>query len=102
MDMVSTKLNSCFSSWVLLVLCGGAALNVSGQETGNARGPIIDMPYEIVSGWLDPFQEKGFAFGGNSAIWAETQDRIIINQRGETILPYPIQRFCRICWVTGN
>ena len=69
MDMFSTKLNSCFSSWVLLVLCGGAALNVSGQETGNARGPIIDMPYEIVSGWLDPFQEKGFAFGGNSAIW---------------------------------
>ena len=57
------------------------AVEVFGQETGNARGPIVDSPYEIVSGWLEPFQEDGYAFGGNSAIWAETSDRIIINQR---------------------
>ena len=62
------------------------AAELLGQETGNARGPIVDSPYEIVSGWLEPFQEDGYAFGGNSAIWAETADRIIINQRGETIL----------------
>ena len=66
------------------------AVELFGQETGNARGPIVDSPYEIVSGWLEPFQEDGYAFGGNSAIWAETSDRIIINQRGETILPYPV------------
>ena len=57
------------------------------QEKGNASGLIIESPYEVVSDWLKPFQKKGYAFGGNSAIWAENPDRILINQRGETILP---------------
>ena len=35
------------------------AAELLGQETGNARGPIVDSPYEIVSGWLEPFQEDG-------------------------------------------
>lgn len=68
----------------------GAAFTASAQEYGFAREPIGESPYTVVSGWLDPFQEEGFAFGGNSAIWAESPDRIIINQRGETYLPYPI------------
>ncbi len=59
-------------------------------QQGNARGPIGESPYDIVSGWHQPFQEKGFAFGGNSGVWAESPDRIIIAQRGETILPYPV------------
>jgi WD40 repeat protein len=66
------------------------SISVSAQETGFAREPIGESPYSVVSGWLKPFQADGFAFGGNSAIWAETSDRIIINQRGETHLPYPI------------
>ena len=78
----------------LYVCLLGSAISISlplaAQETGNARGLIGESPYEIVSGWLDPFQEDGFAFGGNSAIWAETPDRILINQRGETVLPYPV------------
>ena len=64
MVKISAGLNSGLPSLILLVLCGGVTLNVSGQETGNARGPIIEMPYEIVSGWQQPFQEQGFAFGG--------------------------------------
>ena len=59
-------------------------------QQGNARGPIGESPYDIISGWHKPFQEKGFAFGGNSGVWAESPDRIIIAQRGETILPYPV------------
>ena len=51
MIKISTRLNSGLPSWIFLVFCGGVTLSVSGQETGNARGPIIDMPYEIVSGW---------------------------------------------------
>ncbi len=62
---------------------------VMGQ-TGNARGPIGPSPYDVVSLWHDPFAEPGYAFGGNSGVWAETPDRIIIAQRGETVLPYPI------------
>ncbi len=67
-----------------------SSFTASAQEYGFARGEIGESPYNVVSGWLEPFQEEGFAFGGNSAIWAETPDRIIINQRGETYLPYPI------------
>jgi len=60
------------------------------QPQGNARGPIGPSPYDIVSLWHKPFAERGFAFGGNSGVWAESADRIIIAQRGETVLPYPI------------
>lgn len=60
------------------------------QETGNARGLIIESPYNVVSGWLKPFQEDGYAFGGNSAVWAENANRILINQRGETVLTDPV------------
>ena len=74
----------------LLVVALSMPSLLLAQETGNARGLIGESPYEVVSGWLKPFQEDGYAFGGNSAIWAETPDRILINQRGETILPYPV------------
>ncbi len=60
------------------------------QAQGNARGPIGESPYDVVPFWADVFQDHGFAFGGNSGIWAESPDRIIIAQRGETILPHPI------------
>jgi len=65
----------------------------SGQllaQQGNARGPMIESPYDIQSLWHKPFAEQGYAFGGNSGVWAESADRIIIAQRGETVLPYPI------------
>ncbi len=71
---------------VTVVVCAAPAL----AQQGNARGPIGESPYDIVSGWHQPFQEKDFAFGGNSGVWAESPDRIIVAQRGETILPYPV------------
>lgn len=78
------KLNLTIANIIItLSLCS----SLSAQETGNARGLIVESPYEVESGWLKPFQKKGYAFGGNSAIWAENPDRILINQRGETILP---------------
>ena len=75
-----------------IILCGLALAFAAPAlaQQGNARGPIGDSPYEIISGWHTPFQEPGFAFGGNSGVWAESPDRIIIAQRGETILPYPV------------
>ncbi len=60
------------------------------SQQGNARGTIGESPYNVVRGWAKPFQEHGFAFGGNSGIWAESPDRILIAQRGETVLPYPL------------
>lgn len=65
---------------------GSAAL----AQQGNARGRIGESPYTIISGWHKPFQEEGYGFGGNSGLWAESEDRIIVAQRGETVLPYPL------------
>lgn len=67
-----------------------ALLASTAQAQGNARGTIGPSPYEVIPLWAEPFQEHGFAFGGNSGIWAESPDRIIIAQRGETRLPFPV------------
>ena len=49
-------------------------------------------PYDVVSGWHMPFAQPGYAFGGNSGVFAESPDRIFILQRGETRLPNPVPR----------
>ena len=75
------------------IVAAGLMLCASSQivaQQGNARGTIGESPYNIISGWHQPFQDDGYAFGGNSGVWAESADRIIIAQRGETILPYPV------------
>ncbi|MEZ5489865.1 MAG: hypothetical protein R3F50_06055 [Gammaproteobacteria bacterium] len=60
------------------------------QEQGNARGPIGPSPYNVVRAWQNPFAKQGFAFGGNSGVFAESPNRIFVLQRGETLLPFPI------------
>ena len=67
---------------------GWLASTASAQDPD--IGPVGPMPYEIVEGWAKPFAEEGFAFGGNSGVDAESADRIIVLQRGETRLPDPI------------
>jgi len=57
---------------------------------GNLRGPTGPSPYDIVRGWHEPFAAPGFAFGGNSGVFAESPDRIFIAMRGETRLPDPV------------
>src|SRR6266576_4892743 len=53
-------------------------------------GPVGPSPYDVVRGWHKPFSEPGYAFGGNSGIFAESPNRIFIAQRGETKLPDPL------------
>ena len=53
-------------------------------------GPVGPSPYEVVRGWAKPFAAPGFAFGGNSGVFADNPNRIIIAQRGETRLPNPV------------
>lgn len=53
-------------------------------------GPIGPSPYDVVRGWQKPFAGPGFAFGGNSGVFAESPDRIFIAQRGEFRLPDPL------------
>ncbi|MDP1932551.1 MAG: hypothetical protein Q8L60_13945 [Gammaproteobacteria bacterium] len=53
-------------------------------------GPVGPSPYDIIPGWHKPFQQPGFAFGGNSGVFAESPNRILIAMRGEARLPEPI------------
>ena len=60
-----------------------AAPDLTGQNVGPS-------PYTVVRGWHKPFAQPGFAFGGNSGVFAESPDRIFIAQRGEFRLPQPV------------
>ena len=72
------------------MLCGFFAVLLSGPASSQNLGPIGPSPYDVVEGWHKPFAKQGFAFGGNSGVFAESPDRIFIAQRGETRLPIPI------------
>jgi hypothetical protein len=53
-------------------------------------GPVGPSPYDVVRHWHRPFAAPGYAFGGNSGVFAESPDRIFVAMRGETRLPDPI------------
>jgi len=53
-------------------------------------GPVGPSPYDVVRGWHKPFAQPGFAFGGNSGVFAESPNRIFVAQRGEARLPDPV------------
>src|SRR5580765_5328560 len=53
-------------------------------------GPSGPSPYDVVRGWHKPFAQPGFAFGGNSGVFAESPNRIFVAQRGEAKLPSPV------------
>jgi hypothetical protein len=74
------------------VLAGTAALSLPSAMAQNEviLGPVGPSPYDIIPAWHKPFQEPGFAFGGNSGVFAESPDRILIAMRGEARLPQPI------------
>jgi hypothetical protein len=53
-------------------------------------GPVGPSPYDVVRAWHKPFQQPGYAFGGNSGVFAESPDRIFVAMRGEYRLPIPV------------
>src|SRR5260221_6930302 len=79
--------------WPTALIATGLALVMSmltaAQQT---RQPVImgpsvgPSPYTVVRGWHKPFAREGFAFGGNSGVFAASPDRIFIAQRGEARL----------------
>jgi hypothetical protein len=71
---------------------GAAAAVLSAQSSPQAviTGPVGPSPYDIVRFWHKPFSEPGYAFGGNSGVFAESPNRIFVAQRGEFRLPDPV------------
>ena len=80
-----------YVSIALAALCtGGQVHNLTAAENEVILGPVGPSPYTIVEGWHKPFAPPGYAFGGNSGLFAETPDRILVAQRGEYRLPDPV------------
>ena len=77
-------------SMLLAALGAGVLAPVTAQNVVVLDGPIGPSPYDVVRGWHKPFAAPGFAFGGNSGVFAESPDRIFIAQRGEFRLPSPV------------
>ena len=75
-----------------LLVLGPMLVLMPAQLSGQQGDPptLGPSPYTIVTGWHQPFAEEGYAFGGNSGVWAESPDRIFVLQRGETRLPSPV------------
>jgi hypothetical protein len=83
----------------LSLACIAALAVIASQEGVKAQpgpskaiisGPVGPSPYNVVRAWHQPFAASGFAFGGNSGVFAESPDRIFVAQRGETRLPDPV------------
>ncbi|MEZ5286123.1 MAG: hypothetical protein R2712_15190 [Vicinamibacterales bacterium] len=66
--------------------------SMGAQTPVTIEGPVGPSPYDIVRFWHKPFAEPGFAFGGNSGVFAESPDRIFVAQRGEFRLPSPVPK----------
>jgi hypothetical protein len=66
--------------------------DAAGDDTTEteAAGPTGPSPYDVVPAWHKPFAEPGYAFGGNSGVFAESPERIFIAMRGEARLPDPV------------
>lgn len=89
---MDTRQRLVFSALAVALVLGlpARADEPQGPSTTATEGPTGPSPYEIVRGWQKPFAEPGFAFGGNSGVFAESADRIFVAQRGEFRLPDPL------------
>ena len=83
-DVTHTVVRTLVTSLAVLMLAGHPPPLRAQDSSTAAVGP---SPYTVVRGWHEPFAAEGFAFGGNSGVFAESPDRIFIAQRGETRLP---------------
>ncbi|MEX0617919.1 MAG: hypothetical protein WDZ76_06510 [Pseudohongiellaceae bacterium] len=81
-------LSHCFVKACTLLFMASHIPTVLAAEV--ILGPTGPSPYNVVEGWHKPFADEGYAFGGNSGVFAESPDRIFIAQRGETRLPEPV------------
>jgi hypothetical protein len=82
---MNVKIAAAFAALLALIVAGPRPL---AQVV--PTGPVGPSPYEVVRGWHKPFAEPGFAFGGNSGVFAESPNRIFVAQRGEARLPDPV------------
>lgn len=84
------KLRGLAASAAVLALVASVPALLAQANQAKILGPEGPSPYDVVRGWHKPFAQPGFAFGGNSGVFAESPNRIFVAQRGETRLPDPV------------
>lgn len=73
------------------IVVAASLLLLPGVLSAQDLGVIGPSPYNFnTQGWMQPFAEEGFSWGGNSGVHVQSEDRIFFLQRGETELPNPI------------
>jgi len=80
------KRRAAISATALMLLAQAPAARAQAV----IRGPVGPSPYQVIHAWDKPFAQPGFAFGGNSGVFAESPNRIFVLMRGETRLPDPV------------
>lgn len=89
--MTQRSLVTAIVTSVSLAVVGSGVSRVRAQQAqAELKGKVGPSPYDVVRGWHKPFAAPGFAFGGNSGVFAESPDRIWVAQRGEARLPDPV------------
>jgi hypothetical protein len=75
-----------------LLALAASVPGASGAAVAAGRhfGPGRTEPVRHRAFWHKPFAKPGFAFGGNSGVFAESPDRIFVAQRGEFKMPDPV------------
>src|SRR5438105_3707204 len=89
-SVVITMLRLVMAATSVALVAGASTLVAQRGREAEIRGPSGPSPYDVVRGWHKPFAAPGFAFGGNSGVFAESPNRIFVAQRGETKLPDPV------------
>jgi len=69
------------------------------QEKG---GENETGPYEVVDKWPAPWAQKGYIWGSQPGVFAETPNRIFIAARGELKLPETLPRTSNGIWGSLN
>jgi len=81
---------AAIAAGIVVLSAFGLAQTASERQARVIMGPTGPSPYNVVRGWHKPFSKPGFAFGGNSGVFAESPNRIFVAQRGEFRLPQPV------------
>jgi hypothetical protein len=90
MKHIAVRLRTVAASAAVVAAFATIPTLLAQSQPGVISGPVGPSPYDIVRFWHKPFAKPGFAFGGNSGVFAESPDRIFVAQRGEFKMPDPV------------
>src|ERR1700739_3976735 len=72
---------------VLAGLVAWGVLSVPTLPQQKKGGEEETGPYEVVANWPQPIAEKGYVWGSQGGVFAESANRVFLLSRGELKLP---------------